>query len=399
MAKRKYIRIERKIFNLALFFLFLASLIFAATIYEYKISKTPYSSSFALDEISPQELNNKLTNKNFTLINVHTPYEGEIEKTDLFIEYDSMKASENILPKDKNTELILYCESGNMSKEAVLTLQSMGYTNVSHLEGGMKAWRKKDFSILDLSSLPEQVLPEQGFELPLSWGHIGPQLDDVGAIDSAEFEKVVKMTDDEKKVLAQETEIPIKITSQNGQFVVDILWAFGLAQKSKVYDEGPLGKEQKGNVGNFASTGGWTLAKGDVVNHLNKHDLIALSQEQQDKVSEIAKNVYRPCCGNSTFFPDCNHGMAALAAIELMVAKGISDEEIYKNLLKLNSFWFPDHYLTLATYFARQGTSWDKIDAKLALGQDYSSGQAASKLYEKVGPLPYEGQAGGSCGA
>jgi hypothetical protein len=48
-------------------------------------------------------------------------------------------------------------------------------------------------------------------------------------------------------------------------------------------------------------------------------DLIKLTPEQQKKVGEIAQNVYRPS-GNSTWFPDCNHGMAALAAIELMVA-------------------------------------------------------------------------------
>ena len=37
-----------------------------------------------------------------TMINVHTPYEGEIAGTDTFIEYDSIKASEARLPKDKN---------------------------------------------------------------------------------------------------------------------------------------------------------------------------------------------------------------------------------------------------------------------------------------------------------
>ena len=38
-------------------------------------------------------------------------------------------------------------------------------------------------------------------------------------------------------------------------------------------------------------------------------------------VEEIAGNIYRPCCGNSTAFPDCNHGMAMLGLIELMVSQ------------------------------------------------------------------------------
>ncbi|MEK7112959.1 MAG: hypothetical protein AAB875_06635, partial [Patescibacteria group bacterium] len=163
-------------------------------------------------------------------------------------------------------------------------------------------------------------------------------------------------------------------------------------------DEGPLGQEYKEDAGNFASTGGWTLAKEDALNYLNKFDLTPLTTEQQSRVAEIAKNVYRPCCGNSTWFPDCNHGMAALAAIELLVSKGYSDSEVYKEILKLNSFWFPETYLTLAVYFQEKGTPWSRVDAKEALGEAYSSAQGAARIYEEVGPLPSE-IVGGSCGA
>ena len=63
----------------------------------------------------------------------------------------------------------------------------------------------------------------------------------------------------------------------------------GLAQKSIVYDEGPLGKEYKNNQGGFASTGGWSFGKGDAVKYLNKFDLIPLTPEQHKLVGEIAK--------------------------------------------------------------------------------------------------------------
>ncbi len=90
--------------------------------------------------------------------------------------------------------------------------------------------------------------------------------------------------------------------------------------------------------------------------------------------------------------------MAALAGIEMMVAGGLPDEQIYKEVLRLNSFWFPDTYLTTAIFFDRQGTSWDKVDAKEVLGAKYSSAQGASDITKKVGPLP-NNAAGGSCGA
>ena len=378
-------------------FILIASFVFF-TLVGFFAGRTPIKLATG-EVISARELKKELVKKDFVFINVHTPYEGEIEKTDSFIQFDEMMASKQMLPQDKNTPIILYCKTGRMSAEALKTLKAIGYINVRHLDGGMDAWKRVGGNVLDLSKLPDEVLPKEGFVLPVSWGDVGPRLIELGVIDVRKFEEAVVMTDEQKKILKEGGDVPIKIDSSNSQFVVDMLWALGLAQKSIVYDEGPLGKEYKNEQGNFASTGGWTLAKSDAVNYLNKFDLINLTPDQQKRVGEIAKGVFRPCCGNSTWFPDCNHGMAALAAIELLVAKGLSDEEIYKEVLKLNSFWFPDNYLMAATYFARQGTTWDKIDAKEVLGDKYSSAQGAGELYQKVGPLPYGGSAGGSCGA
>lgn len=248
------------------------------------------------------------------------------------------------------------------------------------------------------TEIQKKVLPEEGFTLPISWNDMGLKLVSLGVIDAKKFEEAVKPNDEQKEIVEKGTDKPIKIDLNNGQFVVDMLWALGLAQKSVVYTEGPLGKEYKSQQGSFASTGGWTLAKGDAVNYLGKFDLIPLTSEQQSKVADIAKNVYRPCCGNPTWFPDCNHGMAALSAIELMVSKGLPDDEIYKNVLKLNTMWFPQNYLTAAMFFAKEGTEWDKVDAKRVLGAEFSSSQGAAEIAKKVGPLPGQ-QVGGSCGA
>lgn len=91
--------------------------------------------------------------------------------------------------------------------------------------------------------------------------------------------------------------------------------------------------------------------------------------------------------------------MAALAVIELLVSAGVSDNDIYKYVLGFNSFWFPDSYLTVATYFMRRGTAWTAVDPKEILGEKYSSGKGAGDISKKVGPLPYRPTQGGSCGA
>lgn len=43
---------------------------------------------------------------------------------------------------DRGAELILYCGGGYRSALAADNLQRMGYTNVSSLAGGWKAWRE-----------------------------------------------------------------------------------------------------------------------------------------------------------------------------------------------------------------------------------------------------------------
>src|SRR3989344_174010 len=105
----------------------------------------------------------------------------------------------NKLLKDKNAEIVLYCKSGKMSADALTTLKSLGYKNVRHLAGGMDSWKDEGFNLLDLSNLSNQILPEEGFELPISWSDMGPKLVSLGVIDKSKFEKAVKMDEGQKE--------------------------------------------------------------------------------------------------------------------------------------------------------------------------------------------------------
>jgi hypothetical protein len=123
--------------------------------------------------------------------------------------------------------------------------------------------------------------------------------------------------------------------------MLNMLWAFGLANKNPILENGPMMDPSYGGAGNFASTGGWTLAKGDTMSHYSMHTLVTLSPAQQALVEKVAKNVYRPCCRNSTYFPDCNHGMAMLGLLELLAGEGATEEEMYKTAQDVNALWFP----------------------------------------------------------
>ncbi len=90
--------------------------------------------------ITPDSLATMLGNKDFTLLNVKTPYIGEIAGTDLYIPYTDLTARAAQLPADKGARIVVYCRSGNESAIAAQTLINLGYTNIDNLDGGMNAW-------------------------------------------------------------------------------------------------------------------------------------------------------------------------------------------------------------------------------------------------------------------
>ena len=99
--------------------------------------------------ITSDELNAMLKNKDFVFVNVHIPFAGNIANTDLSIPYDQISIPENLsqLPDDKNAKIVLYCRSGRMSEIAAEELVSLGYTNIWNLAGGMVEWEQAGFEI------------------------------------------------------------------------------------------------------------------------------------------------------------------------------------------------------------------------------------------------------------
>ena len=100
-----------------------------------------------LSELSVDQFEASLVDDNAFVVNVHVPYEGEIDGTDAFSAFDRISESTE-LPSDLAEPILLYCRTGRMSQIAGLSLIQMGYTNVAHLAGGMEAWAESGRSLV-----------------------------------------------------------------------------------------------------------------------------------------------------------------------------------------------------------------------------------------------------------
>lgn len=251
-------------------------------------------------------------------------------------------------------------------------------------------------------SLAKVVIPNSGYTVNIKWGDIGQKLVESGAIDLKKFQENYKDPQyaEMLKYLTEDQDKGITITPQNSYFWLNTLWALGLVQKSDVLDKGVMGTQYRKELGNFASTGGWTLGAKPATKLYSSSQVIPLTPEQNDLIDKIAKTIYRPCCGNSTAFPDCNHGMAMLALIELMVNRGYSEVEIYKAALAFNSYWFGQTYMDLAYYFqTKENVRWQDVDPKRVLSSQFSSSQGYQAIKQTIEGAPEQPKTGGGCGA
>jgi rhodanese-related sulfurtransferase len=98
-----------------------------------------------LQVIAAAELNQLMQNQDIFLVDVHTPEQRHIKGTDAFIPYNNVEQYLDKLPKDKNTPIYLYCEGGPMGNAAAKSLHELGYSRLSNLDGGTKAWKQAGF--------------------------------------------------------------------------------------------------------------------------------------------------------------------------------------------------------------------------------------------------------------
>jgi len=97
--------------------------------------------------VSVQELQSMLEDKDFTMINVHTPWQGDIPGTDSRLAYDQISENQDQLPAEKDAKVLVYCLTSGMAKKAVASLLDLGYTNIWMLDGGTTSWEEAGLTL------------------------------------------------------------------------------------------------------------------------------------------------------------------------------------------------------------------------------------------------------------
>jgi rhodanese-related sulfurtransferase len=98
--------------------------------------------------VSVQELQIMLENKDFTMINGHIPWQGDIAQTNLRLASNEIEKNLDQLPQDKDSKILVYCLTSGMAKEAISALLSQDYTDLWMLEGETTAWEAVGLSLI-----------------------------------------------------------------------------------------------------------------------------------------------------------------------------------------------------------------------------------------------------------
>jgi hypothetical protein len=257
------------------------------------------------------------------------------------------------------------------------------------------------------ANMIHQINPLEGYTIPATFGSVGPQMLAAGTIDLSQFIQVYKkagkpLTDEQMTILTKGSSSNIMINQNNTYFLLNFLWALGLTNQNPVLTEGPMMGRGEVQVGNFASTGGWTIGTKPPTELYASTMIMYLTEEQQDRLLKVAASVYRLCCDNPTHFPDCNHGMAMLGLLDLMASQDATADEMFAAAKYVTAFWYPQQMLEVATVFkATQNVDFAQADARQVVSEKYSSGSGFQNVHQWLASnslLEQVSSSGGSCG-
>jgi len=89
--------------------------------------------------------------------------------------------------------------------------------------------------------------------------------------------------------------------------------------------------------------------------------------------------------------------------LQLGASQGLQEDELYREALAFNSFWFPEYYILTALYFkVILKTEWRDVDPKTVMGSEFSAltswRQNVQGRLQAIPNLIPEPKGGANCG-
>jgi len=109
-----------------------------------------------IENLTADQVNEELSSGQACVVDLREPGEraengsipGAVHAPRGMLEFYADPASPYHKPElDPSQRTVLYCASGGRSALAAKTLRELGYTNVAHLDGGIKAWAASGHSV------------------------------------------------------------------------------------------------------------------------------------------------------------------------------------------------------------------------------------------------------------
>jgi rhodanese-related sulfurtransferase len=102
-----------------------------------------------IENLAPQDAAREIASGAAVVLDIREPVEweqyigGAVQVPRGLLEFAADPTSpRHKVELDPSRRVIVYCRSGARSSLAAVTLQTMGYTDVANLEGGINAWKE-----------------------------------------------------------------------------------------------------------------------------------------------------------------------------------------------------------------------------------------------------------------
>ena len=227
---------------------------------------------------------------------------------------------------------------------------------------------------IDIKALTIAVNPPNGVTLPVQYGQMGPKLLEAGVIDVSALKQQTgqALTDQDLEILTQGSQEAVVIDQQNASFLLNLFGGLGLANQNPIFDKAPIHEALY-----------WTLGRKPGSDLFSSTAILKLSPDQQARVEEVAKAVYRPCSDAAALSPDNKYSIAMLGLLELMASQNVSSAGMFSAAKQVNAFWFPKQTLEQAIFFvATQLQDYANVDARLIVSRAYFSASGFRQLHQ-----------------